>query len=99
MKFCTHCGKQLMDEAVICTGCGCSVETKSTTVGQTTSSEQDKANVGLLILSILLPLVGIILWPVKHKETPKAAMTYGIVAICAWVGWILLSPIIFDAWF
>ena len=23
MKFCTHCGKQLFDEAVICPGCGC----------------------------------------------------------------------------
>lgn len=24
MGFCTHCGKELFDEAVICTGCGCS---------------------------------------------------------------------------
>lgn len=27
MKYCTHCGKQLLDEAVICVGCGCSVST------------------------------------------------------------------------
>ena len=26
MKYCTHCGKELFDEAVICTGCGCAVE-------------------------------------------------------------------------
>ena len=25
MKFCTHCGKELMDEAVVCTNCGCAV--------------------------------------------------------------------------
>ena len=25
MKFCTKCGKELHDEAVICTGCGCMV--------------------------------------------------------------------------
>lgn len=25
MKFCTHCGKELFDEAVICPGCGCTV--------------------------------------------------------------------------
>lgn len=25
MKFCSHCGKELLDEAVICTGCGCAV--------------------------------------------------------------------------
>ena len=26
MKFCTKCGTQLLDEAVICTKCGCAVE-------------------------------------------------------------------------
>lgn len=25
MKFCQKCGKEIMDEAVICPGCGCSV--------------------------------------------------------------------------
>ena len=25
MKFCSKCGKELMDEAVICPGCGCAV--------------------------------------------------------------------------
>lgn len=25
MKYCTHCGKEILDEAVICVGCGCSV--------------------------------------------------------------------------
>ena len=23
MKFCTHCGKELLDEAIFCPGCGC----------------------------------------------------------------------------
>ena len=26
MKYCTKCGKELMDEAVICPSCGCAVE-------------------------------------------------------------------------
>lgn len=25
MKYCVHCGKELLDEAVICVGCGCAV--------------------------------------------------------------------------
>ena len=25
MKFCTHCGKEIMEEAIICPGCGCTV--------------------------------------------------------------------------
>ncbi len=29
MKYCTHCGKELLDEAVICPGCGCAAEQKA----------------------------------------------------------------------
>jgi len=29
MKYCSKCGKELMDEAVICTGCGCPVQPQS----------------------------------------------------------------------
>ena len=25
MKYCTHCGQELVDDAVVCTKCGCSV--------------------------------------------------------------------------
>ena len=25
MKYCSHCGKELVDEAVVCTNCGCAV--------------------------------------------------------------------------
>ncbi|MBQ8769495.1 MAG: hypothetical protein IJZ15_07650 [Oscillospiraceae bacterium] len=31
MKYCTHCGKELFDEAVICPGCGCSVNGQTNT--------------------------------------------------------------------
>lgn len=26
MKYCVHCGKQVLDDAIICPGCGCSVQ-------------------------------------------------------------------------
>ncbi len=26
MKYCSHCGKQVLDDAIICPGCGCSVQ-------------------------------------------------------------------------
>ena len=29
MKYCSKCGKELFDEAVICTGCGCPVESNN----------------------------------------------------------------------
>lgn len=29
MKFCSKCGKELMDDAVVCVGCGCPVNTNA----------------------------------------------------------------------
>lgn len=29
MRFCTHCGKEIMDDAVICVGCGCAVKSNA----------------------------------------------------------------------
>ncbi len=34
MKYCTHCGAEILDEAVICIHCGCSVKTEVPTVPQ-----------------------------------------------------------------
>ena len=76
MKYCSKCGKELIDEAIICTGCGCAV-------AKPTSFIEDKASVGLCILSALIPLFGFIYWPVKHKESPKKARAGGITAIIA----------------
>ncbi len=30
MKYCSHCGTQIMDEAVVCPHCGCSVAQETT---------------------------------------------------------------------
>ena len=34
MRYCSHCGKELREEAVICVNCGCSVEEKKVAVYQ-----------------------------------------------------------------
>lgn len=86
MKFCQHCGKEIMDEAVVCPGCGCAtkqeIKTQAPEVDNTVSG-------GLVILSILLPIFGIIYWPVKAKTRPKCALTCGITAIVSWVVYII----------
>ena len=88
MKFCQHCGKEIMDEAVICPGCGCSVQTNNTQVAEVDNS----VSAGMVILSVLIPLVGIIYWPVKAKTRPKCAQACGIAAIISWViSFLILS--------
>ena len=66
MKFCSHCGKEIKDETVICPGCGCQVKELG----------EDSVNPGFVILSILIPIVGIIMAIAFWKKTPKAARAY-----------------------
>lgn len=39
MKFCTYCGKQIADEAVICLGCGCKTQGANHFVQQKVTAE------------------------------------------------------------
>lgn len=81
MKFCQHCGKEIMDEAVVCTNCGCSVSS----VKNTQMTEVDESvSAGLVVLAVLIPLFGIIYWPVKAKTRPNCAKACGIAAIISW---------------
>ena len=38
MKFCSHCGTQLLDEAVVCPNCGCAAE-QATASAQAVNNE------------------------------------------------------------
>ena len=81
MKFCQQCGKELMDQSVVCPECGCAVQ-----------PEKDQSvSVGLVILSVLLPLFGLIYWAVKAKVRPKCAKVCGIAAIISWALSFLLG--------
>lgn len=69
IKFCTHCGKQILKDAVMCPYCGCAVESKA--------SVTDTPNKGLNIISFLLPIVGAIMYFIYHEKEPKKAAAIG----------------------
>ena len=83
MKYCSTCGKQILDEAIVCPGCGCGVVAPQKHL-------EDKISVGLCILAALIPLFGFIYWPVKHNQTPKRAQACGITAIIAFIIYFIL---------
>ena len=86
MKYCHNCGTEVNDMAVVCVKCGCAL-------GQANVQNKEVDNtvsVGLVILSVLIPLFGIIYWPVKAKERPKCAQTCGIAALISWVVCVLI---------
>lgn len=60
MKHCPKCGKELLDEAVICTGCGCAV-------GGTDSKPKKKSS-GKKILLIVLVVVAAVFCVIGYLE-------------------------------
>ncbi len=87
MKFCQKCGKEIMEEAVICLNCGCAVQPSSIT--QQTEVD-NSVSAGLVVLAVLIPLFGIIYWPVKAKTRPKCAQVCGIAAIISWIVYFVI---------
>ena len=71
IMFCSRCGKEIDDEAVVCVHCGCAVNSKPATgVG-------DAPNTGYAILGFLLPIVGLILYLVNKDTYPLKARSAG----------------------
>lgn len=74
MKFCSKCGKEIMDEAVICVHCGCQVDGKQiNTPAQPVQPLNDPSESGglaiaAIIFSFLSPLIGFILGIVGYNK-------------------------------
>ena len=63
MKYCTHCGNQVLDEAVLCPKCGCAFDTKKNIENTEQQKPVDmKTSLGVVYIlnAIFLPLVGLI---------------------------------------
>ena len=95
MKYCSKCGKEIVDEAIVCPGCGCAV-------GSSTKTQlEDKADIGLCILSALIPFFGLILFFLMRKKSPKAANVYGPISLGSIGVWLailsLRQAVIYDS--
>ena len=77
--YCNKCGKEIMDEAVVCIHCGCAVN------GKKEQWVEDKANAGLIILSVLIPLIGMILGIINLCNKKNSGGVYLGVALASWI--------------
>lgn len=91
MKYCSHCGNEVIEQAVVCTKCGCRIQN---TAENTFSPQKDEADVGLLVISVIVPIVGFILWALKQKETPQAAKKYGMAALIVCGAYVALYVLV-----
>ncbi len=79
MKFCEHCGNEVLDDAVICPKCGCSVnngsrmQTQAQPQGQVPPMMDSYSGMSIagFILSFLGGLLGLILSIVAYNEAKK----------------------------
>ena len=90
MKYCSKCGSELIDEAIICTSCGCSAEGTN----EIKKNEQKKTSVSIIlgilgmvfawlfaIIGHALSIIGIVVGIKEYKEQNNiAGLTVSIVA-------------------
>ena len=96
MKYCYKCGKELADDAVFCSGCGCACSPDMNAPGR--QNEEDNISVGLCILAFFIPIFGLIYWAIKRQDTPKNANAIGLTALISWgIGTIssIISSVVF----
>lgn len=99
MKFCSHCGTQIDDNAVICLKCGCSTAPNSLFPYGT--NLQDAPSAGFAILSFFFPIIGLILWlvwkdyiPMRAKSCGKGALVGAITALVIIIATIVTVVVI-----
>ncbi|MBO7310795.1 MAG: zinc ribbon domain-containing protein [Clostridia bacterium] len=87
MKFCSHCGKELLDAAVVCPYCGCDVDRNAAVRTQ----NDDAPNMGYAVLGFFIPIVGLILYLIWNDKTPLRARSAGKGALYGFCVGIVLS--------
>lgn len=91
MKYCQKCGKELYDEAIVCPGCGCSVETKTDNKNHSTIEVVNSVltlNIAAIIISFLsgfmYSCIQVRSWPSavdRFFSDPLVYRLFGLVCI------------------
>ena len=99
--FCQKCGKEINDEAVVCIGCGCPVNSAQTATTANPSVQNkpipesnSTANCALLF-AFLMPIVGLIMGIVgtckyKTPSLKSKCVSAIVVSIISWIVWAII---------
>lgn len=98
--FCSKCGKQIDDEAMICPECGCATSNYKSNNSNGTSEEEKNTMATLaIVFAVLIPLVGLILGIIgvckyQNEKYKMKCVTAIVLSIFLWiVSFVILSVI------
>lgn len=97
MKFCSKCGNQLVDEAVVCPKCGCPANGTAPVTSRPVQTESNGFAIAGLICAFFIPLLGLIFGCVglsKSKQMNGNGRGVAIAAIVVSIIFMVLSVII-----
>jgi len=89
--FCTECGKDINDKAAVCIHCGVATPNSKAAI------DNKGADIGMKLLSLFIPIVGLILYLSWKDTKPIAAKDVGkfaIIGVCISAGLGILMFII-----
>ncbi len=89
MKYCNHCGKELIDEAEYCTNCGCIVAKPSNNSASVQNDKPIKGHVLGFVFSFFLGLIGFLLALFLGDEECKKTATKTFI-ICTILSVIII---------
>lgn len=95
MKYCQKCGKELVDEAVVCIHCGCSVQppVANTNCPNNYIEPTDAPSSGMSVLGFFVPLAGLIIYLINMDTKPLMAKSAGKGALVGFITSTVLSII------
>lgn len=73
--FCPNCENQVNENSDVCLHCGKML--RNSKINHNDQKKVDKSNIGLNIVSFIIPIVGLILYLTLKKETPIKAKNCG----------------------
>ena len=80
--YCSNCGKEIDDKAVVCPQCGVATGKKVNNV--------DESSVGWGVLGFFFPLIGLILFLVWKRDYPLRAHSVGKGALIGFIVGLVL---------
>ena len=89
MKYCSNCGAEVNENAVVCLSCGASIKNTRS------SSDMDSGSFGYAVLGFFFPIVGLILYLVWKDSKPKSASASGKGALTSVIITVVLYFLFF----